>query len=278
MKIRAVTALCFVAQLLGAQTVQVVSEFRRVDAKGMVIAQDAPGKPREILSPGLARNAYHTMRVIVRPPKPGSYAILLARNPEDSGTMKFYRELPATPASGVPDKLQLVKVPYVFEAGQEALTFLLDVWTPAESVVQRVRIEVQLNDGEGWVIYPMEARVLSAIVPKTKPRSVLLPPPPVSTEASARLAMREYLCGDSPATVPPSTTIRSLLYRNAQQDMALARALQLRLTKPKLADMIAKAAGAENADFWCKTPPPTTPIDPEWYLRVRDLLYKESSR
>ncbi|MBI4904092.1 MAG: hypothetical protein HY820_10685 [Acidobacteria bacterium] len=270
--------LTFLLPCYAAEPLQIYTEFRRLDVKGNVVAADAEGKPREVLSPGLIRGGYHSLRIVVRPPRNGHYAMMLAQNPENSIQMKLYRELPPAPGVSVPDKLDLVtKSPFEWD-GAAVHVFWLDLFTPADAKVQRVRIEAQVHDGNGWIIYPMEVRVLAGIVPRVRTNGVQAPPPAASSDTAARLALREYLCEEKPRTTPAGVNARSFIYRNAQQDVALARSLQLKWTREKLTERLAQTAGAETGAAFCASQSPIpSPMGPEWYLKVRDFLYREAS-
>ncbi len=269
--------LVSLSSAFAADPLQLYSEFRRVDAKGNLLSIDSQGKPREVLSPGLIRGGYHSLRVVVRPPKASHYALLLAQNPEDSVRMTLYREIPAAPGSNLPDKLEPVKTPYEWD-GTTVHSFWLDLFTPADAKVQRVRIEVQLHDGNGWIIYPMEVRILAGIVPRVRANGSPLPTMSAVSDTPARLALREYLCDDKPKTSRNGLSARSLVYRNAQQDIALARTLQVKFSREQLFDRLAQAAGLENAAAFCAATAVESPLGPEWYLKIRDFLYREASR
>lgn len=261
---------------LSAQSIKVYSEFRRVDPKGAVIAADQGGKPREILSPGLMRNTYHSMRILVEPPPNKWYTLQIQQNPEALG-ITVYRELPASPESPIRDVLQKVKLP-VQGKSAEIETYWLDLYIPPNALVRRVRVEAQLHDGTRWYIYPMEVRVLRGIAPQIKRTGMNLPPVDASTDTAARATLREYVCEDKPKLAPGVVNVRGLIRRNAQQDVAIARALQLQWGRAKLTEAIVQAAGGDTVDNWCTQPPSASPYGPEWYLRVRDFLYRESSR
>ena len=256
----------------GADTLRIYSEFRRVDARGEIVAADRGGKPREILSPGLIRGGYFSMRVVVTPKPNKHYALQVAENPENTVQLKLYRELP--------DKLEAVKAtPYEWDGGP-VQTFWFDLFTPANAKVERVRIEVQVHDGDGWNIYPMEVRVLPGIVPATKRNGVAQMPANASSDLPAKLALREYLCDDKPKTTPAGLNVTSFQYRNAQQDIALARTLQVKWTKEALADAMMKEGGWESAEAFCTSGTngaPASNSGPEWYMKVRDFLNRAAS-
>src|SRR5437667_9059574 len=76
-KMRTVSRLVFIgliaAARLAPQTVNVYSEFLRVNPRGEILAADATPKPREILSPAVVRNGFASFQIVVRSPRPTSY-------------------------------------------------------------------------------------------------------------------------------------------------------------------------------------------------------------
>lgn len=256
---------------LNAQSIRVLSEFRRVDTKGEILAADQGGKPREILSPGLMRNTFYSLRVVVDPPKGKWFQFEIAQNPEGLG-VTVYKELPGTQG-----KLEKIQMP-IHKIGERLEVYWLDLWIPPKALVRRIRIEAQLHDGEGWRIAPMEVRVLKGIAPQPKRTGAQMPPWTDSAEAPARQVMREFVCEDVPKPALPALTVAGLVRRNAMQDLSIARALQLHWGKTKLREEMVKAAGGEDVASWCGSSKHTSPNGPEWYLRVRDFLYREASR
>lgn len=264
-------ALALLVQPAAAQTVQIYSEFRRVDVKGEILPQDRAGKPREILSPEFVRNGFHSLRAVIRAAKGKWYTLHVSQNPEESLQVTIYRE------KG--DSLELLKQPVQAQGTGAAESFWLDVFVPPLAAVRRVRLEVQLNDGSGWVIYPMEVRLLAAIVPRHNPLGAALPPPSDPADATVRQALREYLCKEKPAAGSAPGSMRELMRRNARQDIALARALEAKSAdKEKLLLSIVQAAGGDSVTGWCGAAPAVSPFGTEWYLRVRDFIYREASR
>ena len=220
---------------LCAQPLRVYSEFARIDASGDVTA---PAEPREILSPALVRNGFTSFQVVVQVTKGTRYDLYIGQNPENAVRVTMYRE------SG--DALEPVQMPYRGDASQ---VFWMDLWTDRDATVQRIKVEPQLNVNDDWVIYPMEARIMPAVVPDGKPPAIMLPPAEV---------MRSYLC---PTTISvlfgPGPSVQNLRSRNAQQDVALAELGSK--------DELLKLFGA------CDAPGST---DPEWYFRIRDYLFR----
>lgn len=269
-------ALVLTAVLHAQPTVQIYSEFRRVDASGKVVKPDQGGKPREILSPAMIRNAHATLRVVIHPPKDKWYTLHISQNPDDAVGITLYRELPAAGGSPYLDKLEKVKLP-VQGKGAGVESFLLDVWVPGLAPARRIRLEAQLNDGQGWILAPMEVRILAGIAPQLKSVSTTLPRVDQPSDTAARGALREYVCDDKPQAMASSVNVRELIRRNALQDVAIARTLQVSWGREKLQAAIVQAAGGADVASWCAAPPQPSAYGPEWYLRVRDFLYREAS-
>jgi hypothetical protein len=117
--------------------------------------------------------------------------------------------------------------------------FWMDLWTARDAPVGRIKVEPQLHVNNDWVIYPMEARVVSAIVPDGKRPEGL------------------NMCTPSDKMPSDGISTFSLRLRNAQQDGALA-------------------AAAPKEEFQKLFVPcdASTSSDPEWYLRIRDYLLR----
>ena len=131
---------------------------------------------------------------------------------------------------------------------------------------RRVRVEVLLKYGT-WTIAPMEVRIMDAVVhapPNPTPAALPAIDEPADAAAANALAwqlagVNEWNAGDSPRSV------REILRRNAQQDMALAAA------DPTPALWLRAASQIVNG--WT-----LFPNGSEWYLRVRDLLISRPRR
>ena len=220
-----------------AQPLQVFSEFARIDAAGKVTA---PESPREILSPAIGRNAYSSFQVVVEASAEKEWWLHIGQNPEDAVRVTMYRE------SG--DKLEPVPLP-VHSKGTQVLW--MDLWAERSAPVERIKVEPQLNIDDDWVIYPMEVRVMEATVPDgARPAGIAAPVE----------VMRQFACPGGvieSGIVPNDASVAKMRYRNAQQDLALAR-------NASRGDLT-KLLGA------CNAPPPP---NPEWYYKIRDYLLK----
>jgi hypothetical protein len=223
---------------LFAQSVQVYSEFAQLNDAGQVIA---PENPREILSPAVARNAFSSFQLAIQVASGVKFQVYIGQNPENAVKVSLYRRDGA--------KLVPVVVPY---EGISSQVFWMDVFLNADAPVRRVKIEPQVGIGGDWVTYPMEVRVIDAVVRGNLP----------STHAMAEPleAMRGFLCGSEPGPLRGAPMGAAFRFRNAQQDIALAAA-----ASPAIRDELKRAMGG------CSAP---APADPEFYLRLRDLLLR----
>ncbi len=157
---------------LAAATLEIHSEFLRVDPQGEVLVSDRTPNPREILSPGVARNGYFSFHVIVRSDKPESYFLFVGQNPNVFQTKLYKEKYVEHEGAWIPDTLEPFISPYfgtipdasTGAAGQTACAYLLDVWVPPDVPVSRVRLELQLKVGS-WIVLPLEVRVLPARLP-----------------------------------------------------------------------------------------------------------------
>lgn len=220
---------------LSAQPLRVFSEFVHFGPDG---EPSIPTSPREILSPALARNSFSTYQILVNGGA-GMSLLYVGQNPENTLQVTLYRE-----KSGV---LTEVSQPVEIQ-GTEVVW--MDVWVPRGTRADRMKLEPELYISQDWVIYPMEVRVMEATVPDG--------PVPYGT-ASAIDVMHSLTCGTKlntrDATGP--TTRASLVYRNALEDIALAR------EAPK--DELQRVVGPCDQ---------STPANPESYLRIRDYLLR----
>lgn len=287
MKRRGLAALAALVCLAPAagQSLRVYSELQRVDPFGAIVPPDAPRlpgtRPREILSPAAARNAYASFHVVVSFPKGGAFTLHIGQNPEGVFGVSLYKERYLRRGSQwIPEELEPVKLPYAGTLPdrtiprQTAQAFWLDLWVPARTPPGRVRVEVQMHVDGRWLIYPMEVRVMSATVPSAP---LLQPFEALGTrpaDTAARRALIEYLCGARPAVAGTPRTIGAFLYRNALQDLALARSLESAGAANPFVTQMLRVTGGSGIRSWCAAP--SFPEDsPEWYLRaVRDFLYR----
>jgi hypothetical protein len=260
------------AARLAAQTLEVHSEFLRVNPQGEILLTDSTPKPREILSPAIVRNGFASFQIVVRSPRPTSYFLLAGANPPNVLRTAIYKEkFVNRNGDWIPDSLELLRSPN-FDAipdtesgipGQTACAYLLDVWVPPDAPADTVRIEVQLKIGN-WIIYPMEVRVLPVRVPEIAAVAEALPEIELRSDEAVTAPLVAYMdrhdaAPPRPSSSAPPRTLREVIRRNAEQDMALARGLDSKMLIPKLKEML--ASGSSGG---------------EWYLRVRDLIHRLS--
>src|SRR5713101_3036412 len=101
-----------IAARLASQTLEVHSEFLRVNPRGEILAVDATPKPREILSPAIVRNGFTSFHIVVRSPRPASYFLLAGSNPPDVFKTAIYKEeFVKRGDDWIPDALRLLRPP-----------------------------------------------------------------------------------------------------------------------------------------------------------------------
>lgn len=260
------------------QEIYVRSEFQRPAPGGTVYEADKMNqRGREVLSPPALRNAFTTVHVTLEAPAGTPVVLYIGLNPEDAIKPTLYLEKHL--AGGAPNGLEEVKtLPFNGKIPENgALNFLLDMWVSADASVQRVKVEPQLWVPDRWIVYPMEVRILEMMVPKHVYQPAKLPEPGFRSDAVIYPRMRELLCGAAIANGGKlsSPTVFSLLDRNIAQDMALGRRLS-RLSKPRMEQIFVAPTGKAQAEDWCKAAQTGVleALPTEWYLRVRDFLYR----
>jgi hypothetical protein len=266
------------------QSLRVLSEFQRVDPFGEVVAVDRAANPREILSPAVARNAFASFHVAVSVPEREPFFVFVQTNPANVFDISLYQELYVKTSAGwIPDALEPTKQP-AFDTlpylplpipGQNTVCYWLDVWVPKETPVERVRLEVLLKVGKGWLMYPMEVRVTPAVVPSVEADFVALPPGIARADAAVAGPFRNFICGGHETRHEEKLSVRQFIHRNAVQDLALARSME-GAKRGDLRGEILKRLGLNERAAWCKGQMSLDPLGPEWFLRVRDLLYRRA--
>lgn len=267
-----------------AQSLRVLSEFQRVDPFGQVVAADRTANPREIISPAVARNAFTSFHIAVGVPEREPFFVFVQTNPPNVFQISLYDELYVKAGPNwIPDALQPVKLPAfgilpylpLPIPGQNTLSYWMDIWVPAETKVQRVRLEVLVKVGRGWLMYPMEVRVTPAVVPVIAERHVALPGPGERSDASVYGPFRNFVCNRGEKGGDKRLSMRSLIHRNALQDMALARALGGR-QHPEFRAKLLERAGIADRGAWCKSAFQTVQQGAEWFPRLRDWIYRQA--
>ncbi len=280
---RRVLCCLLLAGPVQSQSLRVVSEFQRVDPFGGVVSVDRTPQPREILSPAVARNAFASFHIAATAPEREPFFIYVQTNPPDIFQITLYKELfVKTDAGWIPDVLEQVKLP-AFDTlpylplpipGQNTVCYWMDIWVPAKTEAQRVRLEVLMKVGRGWIMYPMEVRVMPAVAPIIHARSAALPPLTARADTAVYGPFRNFLCNAHEAGRKERLSVRELIHRNAVQDLALARMLEGRGIDLR-AEILHRAGTADQKE-WCRSPRAATPPGAEWFLRVRDLIYRKA--
>jgi hypothetical protein len=249
-----------------AATLRVVSELTRYAPDGQVLTQDRGGEPRAILSPGVARNAHASFRIVVSFDKPEEFTLDVGQNPENAVQVKLYDER----GGGFKETPLPVK-----SRGEKTVTFWMDIWVDKNAPVDRIKVEPQLyiNSEADWYTYPMEVRILEA-VPDVRPASARIPGPAAPSDHAAFGPLRATLCGKpEPAGAAGPASAQALIRRNAVEHMALAKIAAARAGRDVLLDAFMKASGEQSPAKWCAAP--FTPRHgPEWYLRLRDAVLR----
>ena len=275
--------LAFAAAGLPAQSLELYSEFQRVDPFGNIVKSDRDESPREVLSPAVARNGSASFHVVVSVPPRMSYFLYVVTNPVNACRVALYKErFTKTKDGWVPDALSEVRrlpdfgvVPDPDEQipEQTARVYLLDVWIPPDAEVARFRLEVQLKVGY-FLVRPLEIRVTPARVPgnsilasRGTAETVSLPRLEEPADASAAGVLAGYIGGKPEMPEAHPLTVRGMIRRNAIQDMGIAATLDRSQAGP---DAIRKRRDESQA----MAGPPES-LGAEWYLRIRDWLYAE---
>lgn len=275
---RSAALLALAGGALFAQNVRLYSEFVRVGPDGEIVVPDKVDKPREIISPAAQKNAYVTLRVAVEAPPGIVYYIHLGQNPENLVEMTLYQEIyePLNEGTFIPDKIQKVSLPHgaKLSEGQKVQTYLLDIFVPPKTPMTRIRLEVQLNVGDGWTIYPLELRVRDRTGPGGGRPLGPLPALKARADTTILAPLREYVCGDPLSKRGPVAldTARGLMLRNIRQDLAMARERE-KEEGAAVQSMLLKAGGWAGNEAFCQSK--GLPANgPEWWLRVRNYLYQ----
>ncbi len=260
------------ATALHAQSLEIYSELQRVDPFGNIVPADRAERPREILSPAVARNGYASFHVVVSVPPNTNYFLYVVPNPLNACRVALYKEHFVKAGDGwIPDTLAEVHRLPDFGAmpdpdedipGQNTRVYLLDIWIPPDATPGRFRLEAQLTVGY-WIVRPMEVRVVAARVPEAAGqapgRAATMPRIEEGADAAAAAALNGYISGKPVAPPSQPLTVRDIILRNAIQDTVLA------------------GSPEAVAKLW-KGLPSRKALGAERYLRIRDLVYTEAQR
>jgi hypothetical protein len=270
---------------LAAQSVEIHTEFQRVDPFGQIVAIDRSDYPREILSPEVPRNAHTYFNVSVTVPPNTSYFLYVGSNPAQLIETTLYKEeFERVGDAWIPDALLPLRSPafgFMPDAearipGQTTRCYLLDIWVPYNADVRRVRVEVLLKIGI-WYVAPMEVRIGQARVPARSAlhgpfsmRDAVLPDAGERIDSAAVECLASYLLGGPPTWHPEVGSVREAVRLSAEQDMAIAR-LNKRVPYPLLS-----LANEGIVQWWVRRPEFLNWSGAEWYLRVRDWIYRNA--
>jgi hypothetical protein len=277
--------------------VRIYSEFQRFDPFGNPLAQDRDAAPREILSPAVARNGHLSVHVVVTAPEGANFFVYAGSNPPDILELKLYREHFGRCGSGYcPDWLteqksasfgsipELLRDPARPEMNRQTTrSWLLDIWARPDTPPRRVRVEALIKTGT-WIVAPMEVRIVAPTLPdmtmsaetKSRPNVTFyqageaedIAPVEAPSSATAQRQLLRYLAGLAPEMPPAILRVRDIIQRNAAEDMLLARTLQAREQKRWATGCFPEL----NLVAWWPLLRPG--LGAEWYLRVRDFLYR----
>lgn len=251
-----------------AQEIHLHSEFQRFDPLGQIVAQDSEPAPREILSPAMARNGHLSLHVVITGPAGSNYFLYTGTNPPNILQVKLYREdFTRCGSDSCPDWLTPQNSPTfgVIPDKQTTRCYLLDIRAPTDTPPRRVRVEALLKTGI-WQVAPLEVRIMAPIVPDEREGRLYrenVAPIEAPSTTTAQIQLLRYAAGLEVEFPPALMRVRDFIQRNAAEDMLVARSL----------------GGAKRGPFpelnllaWLPFADPGTGA--EWYLKVRDFLYR----
>lgn len=252
-----------------------------VAAVGPVSAESIPGvrvtseyttgnNGREVLSPALPRQAWAVFHLIVSGPPGRPFQVHIGQNPEEFAKAELWRDN---------EQLPLPFDSIIAPTGEDAV-FRFRLWIDRDADVRRVKIEPQIHmDPAGWIIYPMEIRVVEATVPSGVRGQIFGSPipglkahfcaaPPAAPAAGAR-AVRSGSTKAAPASAAPAASLAftGTVPVTLAQDFALAS----RRESGEVRAAFERALG-RPVSTWCQDS--VTPENPDWLLRFRDWLLK----
>src|SRR5687767_12289962 len=253
---------CLLVTFLDAPAIdiRVYSEFQRVDTSGNVVPQDRAIAPREVLSPGIARNGFVSFRVVVTAPPNTFYFLAVQTNPPDLFGIKLYREIGFVSLVEERNPAFLAGVIAPVKLPEAANSYLLDLWVPPDARPGPTRVEVLVKTAD-WKVAPMEVRILPVTVPA---RTATFMPVRINTEAGADLdAFGALLSGRNDVPAAPGVA------RNVAQDAAVLSTLDDH-ARARVRNAALTAYFERRWMFFA-------PRGSESYLPVRQLLYREAA-
>jgi hypothetical protein len=148
--------------------------------------------------------------------------------------------------------------------------YLLDIWTPADTAINRVRFEVLVKTAY-WTVSPMEMRVLPVRVPDPEALPACcstLPSPLLPSSNGVWDPLFHALTDGHMPRVPAPGTVRSVIVRNALQDAAIVRSLD-----PSVRNALLDRIWPIMAGTLLPMPASIRPTA-ESYLPVRQMIYR----
>ncbi len=260
-----------------SQSLTVYSELRRINPEGRIVKADQGGNAREILSPAMPRNGFLSFHLVVQAPQKERFTLYIGQNPERAVRVDVYREIYEKQGEEwIPDALELVKLPFdgMISEDRTTASFWVDLWVSGRGAPQRIKVEPQLYVQGRWTIYPMEVRIKAVVMPVSGSPHGASGAVAQSSDIALRGVLRSYLCGTSTHSPAGPLSIRRMIARNASQDMALARSLEPKLGRESITSAMLGALEAPDLKRWCSAPSFPAEAGPEWYLRIRDFLYR----
>lgn len=268
---------CAIGAAARAQDIQIYSEFQRFDPFGNPIPADRDMRSREILSPAMPRNGHLSVHVVITAPSGANYFLYAGTNPPGILQVKIYREhfvscgktycpeflteQPSPSFGAIPELAHDAARPAMNQ--QTSRSYLFDIRATPDTPPRRVRVEALLKVGT-WLVAPMEVRIVAPTIPSAEHKIIADDIAPIEAPASATAAIQlaRYLGGLPPEFPRQLVRLRDIIQRNAAEDMLLARSLNKAVRPfPEL-----------NLLSWTTLMYPR--IGAEWYLRVRDFLYR----
>jgi hypothetical protein len=260
--------LLLAAGCLQGQTLDLYSEFLRIGPSGAPVGVDRTAAPREILSPGVVRGGYASFQVVVRAER-GNYFLFLGQNPPGLIRATLQRlEFVKGREEWIPDRLAperrkpifgVIPDPEAAIPGQSARVYLLDLYIPPTTPSRRTRLEVQMKTGS-WTVAPMELRILPVQAPAARRSRAPVPELDRPAADAALAPLSAWLAGKAAGQARGAPhapeTLREVIRRNVEQDLAIATPGMIPLVREKM-----------------KTNPSR---GGEWYLAIRDLIYREA--
>jgi hypothetical protein len=275
-------AALLVGATIQAQSTQVSihSEFQRIDPFGEIVVMDRSSRPREILSPAVARNAYASFHLAITTTSRESYFLNLQTNPPNVARWTLYEQhFVQAGDAWIPDLLVEARYPFFGVMpnpdqripGQTTRVYLLDLWVPSDIEENAFRLEVLAKAGYVRVA-PLEVRVLPVVVPATPAadKAYRLPGVEEPASAAARKVLEAYLSGREVLGPDRPEGVRAVIARNAVQDVALAMRLESRMGREQVRQAIRARLPKHHG--------PSHESGAEWYLQVRDYLYREAAK